>query len=426
MTASGMTRTLLMAALPAPYHRYDSLDLLRGIAVLGILLCNIWAFALPYAAYDNPAAYGDLTGLNYWAWWFPAVFAQEKFITLFSLLFGAGLGLFREHLLNQGVPALRTHYRRMFGLFVIGVLHAYLLWFGDILAVYAVCGMLLYPLLRVRTSLLLLIALALLLLEFSLLWSITREMRALTDAEMMVAVKHWLPEAALSADEVAIYRGGWLTQMQHRVPEAWAGEWATLLFYGPRLCGLMIFGVVLYRSGAFLGQWSARCYGWIALSTLLLGFAMVGHGVQQFAESGFAFSSSLLMGNYWNAVGSLLVAAGYAAAIMLWSQRPQCAGWLRLALIRTGRMAFSNYLLTSLICTTLFYGHGLAWFGRIDRVGLLIICFLVWLVLIAVSQYWMQRHPHGPFEWLWRWLSYGVRPSWHLPVPATHAEATRG
>ena len=416
----------MAAAAPAPYHRYDSLDLLRGIAVLGILLCNIWAFALPYAAYDNPSAYGDLSGLNYWAWWIPAVFAQEKFITLFSLLFGAGLALFREHLLSQGQIAAGRHYRRMLGLLVIGVMHAYLLWFGDILAVYAVCGMLLYPLLRVRTSLLLLTALALLLLEFSLLWSITREMLSLTDGELMVAVKHWLPEAGLSADEVAIYQSDWLTQMQHRVPEAWAGEWATLIFYGPRLCGLMLLGAVLYRSGGLLGQWSRRVYTVIALATLSVGFAMVVYGVQIFANSGFAFSSSLLMGNYWNAVGSLLVAAGYAAAVMSWSQRPHLAAWLRQALIRTGRMAFSNYLLTSLLCTTLFYGHGLAWFGQMDRLTLLLICLLIWAILIAASQHWMQRHPHGPLEWCWRWLSYGVRPSWNLPVPAANAEATRG
>ena len=398
--------------------RHDVLDLLRGVAVLGILVVNIWAFALPYAAYDNPNAYGDLQGLNFWAWWLAAVFAQEKFITLFSVLFGTGMALFKARLDQQPGVAAARHYRRMFGLLLFGVLHAYLLWFGDILTIYAICGMLLYPLLSLSWRWLLLIVLGLFAIEYSMLYSMTYSLQQLSPEALQSMQEHWQPSAALLQEEIAAYRGDWHSQMLRRVPDAWDGEWATLLFYGPRLCGQMLLGVLLYRTGWIVGRYAAVWYSRLGAVTFLSGLVLVLIGVQRSVDSEFAFADSLLMGNYWNSAGSLLMAAGYASLIIRWSQRANpgmVQHWLRC----TGRMAFSNYLLMSLLCTSLFYGHGLAWFGQMDRLALLAVTLAVWAVLISFSVFWLQHFRSGPLEWCWRWLTYGERSRLRLNTPSS-------
>ncbi|NQD36424.1 DUF418 domain-containing protein [Permianibacter sp. IMCC34836] len=411
-----MTAAVSFAHPAESYSRYPSLDLIRGIAVLGILLVNIWAFSMPYAAYQNPAAYGDLHGVNFFAWWFAAVFAQEKFITLFSVLFGAGMALFFDHASARGAAAMSLHYRRLLVMLWFGMAHAYLLWFGDVLVLYAICGMLLFPLLQASQRSLLLAAGSLLLLQFALfalLWFSVSQQGSEAITESM---KYWLPDADAVAQNLAIYRGGWWQQMADRVPEAWDGQASTLLFYGPRLLAQMLLGVLLYRNGFLIGQWSARRYWRIGLIGLASGLLLVIVGVQKLIDSQFSFDASLIMGNHWNSVGSLLLAAGYAGLTIGWSQRP-APGWLRSALIATGRMAFSNYLFTTIICTTIFYGHGLGWYGYRDRASLLLMTVIIWVVLVAGSVFWLRRYQQGPLEWLWRWFSYGVRPAFRRTEP---------
>lgn len=397
------------SVLPETPSRWQVLDLLRGVAVLGILIVNIWAFALPYVAYDNPAAYGDLRGGNFFAWAFAAVFAHEKFITLFSVLFGAGMALFRDKLMRQQQSAVAAHYRRMFGLLLFGLAHAYLLWFGDILAIYAVCGMLLYPLLRLRNAFLLMMALALLALEYTVLLSLTHQLQQLPADALASMQAGWQPEASVLQDEINAYRGSWRQQMTQRVPDAWDAELATLLFYGPRLAAQMLIGVLLFRSGWLLGQRSLQHYLRFGLVSAGLGLLLVLIGVQRLVASDFAYSASLLMGNYWNSIGSLLLAAGYAALLIAWSKRAQVDP-LRRALQATGQLAFSNYLLTTVLCTSVFYGHGLGWFGEVERLGLLAVTVVVWLILLAFSVLWLRHFRFGPMEWCWRWFSYGRRP----------------
>ena len=120
-----------------------SLDALRGVAVLGILVINVRVFSMPELTLLNPTVYGDFTGANYWAWLVGHVFAELKFITVFSALFGAGIVLFIESKQCKGHSAMRLHYRRIGWLIGIGLAHAYLLWYGDILFSYGICGLLL-------------------------------------------------------------------------------------------------------------------------------------------------------------------------------------------------------------------------------------------------------------------------------------------
>ena len=125
--------------------RIDAIDVLRGVALLGILLMNVQSFAMPQAAYFNPTAYGDLEGADLYVWVAGRMLADQKFMTIFSMLFGAGIVLMAGRAEARG-DARRVHYRRMGWLLVIGLLHAHLLWPGDVLFLYAVCGMLVYPL----------------------------------------------------------------------------------------------------------------------------------------------------------------------------------------------------------------------------------------------------------------------------------------
>src|SRR5438132_1465135 len=129
-------------------ERITTLDALRGFALLGILTMNMQSFSMIGAAYFNPTAYGDLTGVNYWVWYLCAVFADSKFMTIFSMLFGAGIVLMTGRAEASGRRAALLHYRRMGVLLLFGLAHAYVLWPGDILYSYAICGCVLYPLRR--------------------------------------------------------------------------------------------------------------------------------------------------------------------------------------------------------------------------------------------------------------------------------------
>jgi len=134
--------------LPGPItvtERFAALDTLRGVAVLGILIMNIYAFAMPFAAYMNPLQMGGLEWYNLGTWFATHIVADQKFMSIFSMMFGAGLVLMWQRAEARGAKFGRIYYRRMFWLLVIGMLHGYLLWFGDILFYYAFVGMLLYP-----------------------------------------------------------------------------------------------------------------------------------------------------------------------------------------------------------------------------------------------------------------------------------------
>ena len=131
--------------MPAPTSRIAALDALRGIGILGIVAVHIQLFAMPLAARSNPMLYGDLHGVNGVVWLATAVLADGKFIAIFAMLFGAGIAMQAARRESAGLPAAPPHYRRMAALLLIGLLHAYLLWYGDMLVTFALCGALVFP-----------------------------------------------------------------------------------------------------------------------------------------------------------------------------------------------------------------------------------------------------------------------------------------
>ncbi len=387
--------------------RIVSIDVLRGFAVLGILVMNIQSFSMISAAYLNPNAFGDLTGPNHLVWFMSHLFADSKFMTIFSLLFGAGVVLMTSRRVEAGKPAAGVHYRRMFWLIVIGILHGHFLWYGDILYAYGMCGFVIF-LFRRRSPRFLIIAGTLAVAVGSLLtlfWQVTMPY---WPPEVVVEVKSewWVPPAENVQTEVDAYRGSWSEQQPIRSAKATYME--TNHFFTEtmwRAGGLMLIGMALFKLGIFGAERSRKFYLQMAGWGLGIGMPSVVLGVLFCDRSSWDFRTAFFGGSQFNYWGSLLVAAGYIGVVMLACKQPGLEHLTR-PLAACGQMALSCYLLQTIICTTIFYGHGLGLFGSVSRVGQAGIVFGVWALLLIVCPLWLRYFRFGPFEWLWRSLTY--------------------
>ena len=395
------------AAPVAPSQRIVAIDLLRGFALLGILIMNIQGFAMPAAAYFNPTAYGDLAGANRWAWVFSHIFADQKFMTIFSLLFGVGIILLTTRLEERGQSAWGVHYRRNFWLLLFGVAHAYLFWSGDILVLYAVCAVVVFWFRRLSPGWLIAGGLFSLAVPSALVWFGGATMAYWPPEVYAEMLADWQPEAVTIQEELAAYRGGWLAQMEARLPQSLEFQTSALFFWGFwRAGGLMLVGMALYKWGVATARRSPRFYATMAIFGLLVGLSTVTYGVRQnFAHEWDLAFSRLGPGFQFNYWGSLLVSSGYIGLVMLWAQWGGLAK-LQTALAAVGRMALSNYLLHTLIATTIFYGHGFGLFGSVERAGQVIIVLVIWAFQLVWSPIWLRYFRFGPAEWLWRSLTY--------------------
>ena len=397
--------------------RIDAIDVLRGFALLGILVMNIQAFAMPQAAYFNPTAYGDLEGANLWVWLTGRMFFDQKFMTLFSMLFGAGIVLMAGRAEARG-GAGRVHYRRMGWLLVIGLLHAHLLWYGDILFTYAVCGMVVYPLRRLSPGRLVALGTTLLAIGsapsvgagMSLPYWPEEALSALTD-------EAWRPTPEVIEAELAVYRGGWLAQLPSRSGDALALQTVLLIFWGLwRASGLMLIGMALFKGDVFSARRSARFYAGLIAAAVAVGLPLQAYGLSlDFARGWPVWSFFIGMQfNYWP---SIAVSLGYVGLVMLACRNAALHRFTR-PFAAVGQTALTNYLLQTVLCTLVFYGHGLGWFGSVDRVGQLGVVAAVWAVQLVASPLWLRRFRFGPAEWAWRSLTYGARqPLRRAPAP---------
>jgi uncharacterized protein len=388
-------------------ERVHSLDVLRGFALLGILVMNIQVFAMPGAAYMNPTVWGDLAGANYLVWLLSHLLADQKMMTIFSMLFGAGIVVFASRLEGRGIRPVRLHYRRSLWLLVFGALHAYLLWYGDILFLYAVCALVVFwcrhwPARRLLVVGVLVVSVAsatFLLSGWSMRFWPPEVMAEFVD-------ETWDPSPEQLDAELAAYRGGWLSQMTHRAPHAFQFQTFFLLMWGIwRAGGLMLIGMALYKLGVFSAARDAAFYWTLVAIGALGGLPVVAYGVQWNWANDWG-PLSMFYGTQFNYWGSILVSLGWVGVVMLVCQRGALA-WLTTRLAAVGQMAFTNYILHSVICTVIFYGHGLGWFGYVERTGQLATVLGIWVFQLAVSPVWLRHYQFGPLEWLWRCLTYG-------------------
>jgi len=395
-----------------PADRIVALDALRGFALLGILVINIWLFGMPTIASFNPTLYGDFTGANYLAWLVSHVFFEQKFVTLFTFLFGAGMVLFLESKERKNQPGRRLHLSRTFWLLVIGLGHAYLLWYGDILVFYALCGFLVVWVWRWRPTRQLILGVVMFAIP-SLIYllagigylSLGADGRAEFEEELLATFgAEYSPER-----EIEIYQGAWVDQVAHRAPLLVDAHTVGFLFEAFwMLGGMMILGMALYKWGVISNQRSTRFYKRIFVGVGGVGLALVLVGVwlrELLAWETVPVLTLAFQFNYW---GALLLATGYLAGIMLLC-RWFTDGLVVRALSAVGRTAFTNYLLQTVIATTIFYGYGFGLFGEVSRVGLLGVVVLIWAIQIPLSMWWLNRFQFGPVEWLWRTLTYRTR-----------------
>ena len=390
-------------------RRIATLDVVRGVAVMGILLANLPAFALPHAAYFSPLAWGGTSTADLAAWFATFVLIEGKMRGLFSFLFGASMLLIVDNARATGQNAAAVHFPRMAVLFLIGVAHLYLVWWGDILAHYALVGTAAFPFTRFGTRALLAWGLGFLGLSFlsglggylALLDSAARDTPQTIATWIDFARGFGVPPTTELDAEVAAMRGGWVDNVRWRWVHA-TDPFSFLKFGAMQTLSAMLLGMAAFRSGLLTGAWDrVRTRRWAALCLTvgLAGYAAIGlltmaNGFDQ----RFVFFGSIVASEPFR----VLTVAGYAALVVL-LVRP--GGWLTERVAAVGRAAFTNYLGTSIFVSAIFCGWGLGLFGGVPRAAIYLVAPLVWLVMLAWSKPWLDRFQYGPLEWLWRSLA---------------------
>lgn len=389
----------------APEQRSRAMDVLRGVAVLGILPVNIPTFALPMIAFYRPPTWGGFTGADFLVWLTTHLFFEFKFITIFSMLFGAGLVLIASRAEQTGRSPLAAYYTRLAWLALFGLLHMALLWYGDILFAYALWGMLLYPLRRLAPPLLIALGLTLALLWIPLMTGLglLTQFAAASDPS---AVDSLMPTMDDARAEVTAMNGSFLDALRVRAEHVLFVQLGGQFFFYPwRVFGVMLVGMGLMKLGVFSGARSSRFYALCAALGYGSGLPLIAVGVTRLLRHDFDPIELYKLDWHFNYVGSLCVAMGHVGAVMLLVR----AGWARRLLDRlqaVGRMALTNYLAQSLICATIFTGWGLGQFGQLERTWLALIVLGIWAVQLLWSPLWLARFGFGPMEWLWRTLAY--------------------
>lgn len=399
--------------------RYESLDTVRGFAVMGILLMNIVAFAMPSMAYINPLAWGTPTTVDLATWAVNFVLVDGKMRGLFSLLFGASMLLVIERADAADQNGRRVHLWRMAWLLVFGLVHFYLIWFGDILTLYALCGFVAVLLVHKPTDRLIRWAIGLFVVNF-VVWAVVmggayvfqhmasqpgadadmvKSFAEMRDALGAVASK----ETAL---ELAAYTGSYADAVAHRAKDGLGGPLFMVMTGLLETVGLMALGMAMFRNGFLRGEWEGARYRAAMVRAYVIGIPPLVVLAAFCWARGFDVLDTATVMFVATMPFRLAVTIGHAALLVLLIQR--LAGSPLLARVAAaGRAAFSNYLGTSILMTLLFYGYGGGLFGEMSRWQIYLVPPLVWVLMLLWSKPWLDRYRYGPLEWLWRSLSRG-------------------
>jgi len=387
-------------------ERVEAIDVLRGMALFGILAANLRGFAGPAAVYMDTKLF----------WTQPAdrivqalieIFIQGKFITIFSTLFGLGFAVMFERASDRGADFRAIYVRRLSILLVFGLAHALLLWFGDILTTYAAAGFFLFLFANRPPRTLLRWGWALYCLPLVIFLGFV------IAGWFGAAPKMPEPTAAELASTVEVYSTGTWAEIFHERAKELGPIAAMTALFASRLIGLFVLGAWLWRIGLFrdtkrfvpvLRRWvwplfwlgvagNAACVALMQLTAL---------DVKNPNPAGLAI---------WTVSSAAVAAlsASYGAMVLLAFQDPDWQVRLR-PFGAVGRMALTNYILQSVICTTLFYSYGFGWYGKGGPALFLTPTFVIYGLQIPFSVWWLARYRFGPLEWLWRTLTYGSPP----------------
>lgn len=407
--------------------RIQSLDILRGFAVLGILLINIIGFGLPYATLMNPGIDIPSSGLpSLTIWLSTELLAEGSMRCLFSILFGAGVVLF----IGENRPGRGTlHYRRSIWLLGFGVVDAYLLlWFGDVLMVYALTAFLLF-FFRNAGAVKLLLWAGILFLVVTLVhagfgWALenARELAQTTDRngatmtpEIAGAIQAWSefasgqqPSSTEIAAEMSTRTASYISAFYWNLGKM-TDVWSIFPIFFLDALAMMLLGMGLFKFGVLQGELTGRFYVWMVTIGFATGIGFNSMEVNNIIRSEFDILTSFPFAHWTYQLGRLGLALGYLGTIILIVQSNSLI-FLTRRLAVVGRLALTNYLMQSLICLLLFTGAGLGLLGELDRAQLYPIVLCIWLIQLWFSSWWLKRYYFGPLEWLWRLLTYGNRP----------------
>lgn len=393
--------------------RIVAVDAVRGFAVLGILAMNIVAFALPLGAYDDPRIAGGTTGWDAVAWAVALAAADGKMRALFTMLFGASLLIVADAAAAAGARPAIVHYRRMAVLLGIGMIHGYLIWYGDILTEYALAGVILFAMWRWRPAALFYIAAIIFAGSVAIAvtdWADLATLRAraadpaATEAVRVAWRAFVAPDLHDANRQIVAYRGDFQAVMAARLTDLDQLQQG-LPLYLVEAIGTAAFGMGLFRAGYFT-CWPDAWHRRIVVATLVPGFAIGAAAAALVLQSGFEPVTTAL-GHAIALVVRPLVVIGYASGVILLVRAGRLP-WLTDRLAAAGRMALSNYLVTSIVMTTLFYGYGFGWFGTLSRAALYPLVAAMWVAMLAWSRPWLARFRYGPAEWLWRSVARGA------------------
>jgi uncharacterized protein len=409
-------------------ERVQSLDVIRGAAVFGILLLNITGFGLPMA-YSDPTVWGGATGANLWAWITTTVLFEGTQRALFSVLFGAGLILLTSRLEAAGrTDAADIYYRRSLWLVVFGLIHSYLLlWMGEILYYYGVTALFLYPLRKLKPTTLLTVAAVGLVI--GALWSAIESYSATETWEKAAAAQAVLDgggalteeqqsdieawdelEGETKPDErrlqriIEAHQGSYLDILVHQAPRnAEIESWSFYRYFFDAF-SLMLVGMAIFKLGVLTLGRPSRFYWTMILVGYPLGLA-VNYYELQLVLSGEFSVLSFLRASWTYDLGRLAMTAGHLGALLLFC-RAGWLPWLQRSLAAVGRMALSSYVAHTIICVTLFSGFGFGLYAALERYELYYIVGSIWVFQLIVSPIWLKYYRFGPLEWLWRSLTY--------------------
>ena len=396
----------------APGERIQLLDVLRGFALFGVLVGNlVWLAtyenvtreqmdALPTAAIDRATRY------------LVHFFIDWKFYTLFSFLFGLGFSIQMSRAAERGGDARRTYFRRLLVLLAFGLAHAFLLWYGDILNIYALLGYLLFFCRGISTRKLLVLGALLILLPHMLL----RGWPHISGSAQVSAAAQTAEEAeerALKEFRFRVYTYGTYPEVVREHVAFFFSEWLFVLYFCCAIFGKFLLGLLAGRLRLFhdpeqhlhlfrrLLIWGL-CVGVTGNAVFVLHEWLTRNDILQ-------DSSRAILATLWIAdLGLVGLASFYAASIALLMRKP--AWRTRLSLLApVGRMALTNYLTHSLIYAFLFYGYGigLGLLGKVGASACLLLGVIVFTLQVFFSRWWLSRWAFGPMEWVWRSLTYG-------------------
>ncbi len=397
--------------------RYETIDVVRGVAVMGILLMNIIAFSMPADAVLTPDTWLPEGFGNRTIWALSFILIDNKMRGLFSLLYGASMLILVTRTEAVGRNGMARHFKRSFWLLIFGLVHFFLIWDGDILTLYAVTGCIAVLFHRMGAQRLIAVSLLCFVGQF-LLWSaafsstIETDRRAhLPGASVAVLTKadenrqEWgATNSKESLEQIKTLRSGYTNILHDRVTNQGTMPLNLLILYFSETLGLMLLGMALVKNGLLTGTWSPRRELRLARTVLL--FAVPGMGLLTLycIMRGWDPVVTLLCSILWSIPFREAMVVGYAALIVMLAK--ECAGSAAIQRIAAvGKTAFTNYLGTSLVMTTLFYGYGFGLFGHVTRAQAYLFCLPAFAFMLFWSKLWLERFNQGPLEWLWRSLT---------------------